>query len=153
DSSIVADYARVLQHGELTQGSTASNWATVKGCVSTWKDNAVAPNQRAGNDAVLDGDFSTARIVTNGFQFGFLPFDPGPQSWISARTAPRRLYADYEFTASHDSLAKDFYGVTDGYLQGGPTWTSSDIKRAGFVNFNGTNQFVILDRSLSDLKD
>jgi carbonic anhydrase/acetyltransferase-like protein (isoleucine patch superfamily) len=153
DNSIVADFARVLQHGELTAGSTASNWATVKGCVSTWEDNSVMPNQRAGNDAVLDGDFSTARTVTNGFQFGFLPYDPGPQAWISARTAPRRLYADYEFTAAHDSLMKDFYGVTDGYLQGGPVWVSSDGKRAGFLTFNGSNQYVILDRSLPDLQE
>ena len=153
DNSIAADFARVLQHGELTAGSTASNWATVKGCVSTWKDVNVAASQRAGNDAVLDGDFSTARMVTNGFQFGFLPYDPGPQSWISARTAPRRLYADYEFTAAHDSLIKDFYGVTDGYPQGSPVWLAADGKRNGFLTFNGSNQYVILDRSLSDLQE
>ena len=44
DNSIVADFARVLQHGELTAGSTASNWATIKGCVSTWEDNNVMPD-------------------------------------------------------------------------------------------------------------
>ena len=48
---------------------------------------------------------------------------------------------------------KDFYGVTDGYLQGGPVWVNSDTKRSGFLTFNGSNQYVILDRSLSDLQE
>jgi hypothetical protein len=73
--------------------------------------------------------------------------------WINSRTAPRRLYADYEFPSAHASLAKDFYGVTDGYLEGNPAWISFDGKRSGFLNFNGSNQYVILDRSLSDLRE
>ena len=32
-------------------------------------------------------------------------------------------------------------------------WLSSDGQRSGFLAFNGTNQFVILDRSLSDLTE
>lgn len=153
DNSVVAGYARVLQHGELTAGSVAQDWATVKGSCSTWHDNNVTTGPQAWNDAVLDGDFSTAQSVGNGFQFGFEEYNPGPLQWITNRTAPRRLYADYEFTAAHNSLAKDFYGVTDGYLQGSPAWTSSDGKRSGFLNFNGSNQYVILDKSLSDLKE
>src|SRR5262245_50953237 len=55
--------------------------------------------------------------------------------------------------AAHDSLIKDFYGVTDGYLVAGPVWVNTDLKRTGFLTFNGTNQCVILDRSLSDLRE
>ncbi|HET7624541.1 MAG TPA: DUF6055 domain-containing protein, partial [Verrucomicrobiae bacterium] len=153
DNSVVRGNARVLEHGMLTAGSAAQDWATIKGSASAWRDNGVDPNQFAGGDAVLDGDFSTARTVTNGFQFGFREYDPGPLDWINSRTAPRRLYADYEFPSAHASLAKDFYGVTDGYLEGNPEWTSSDGKRSGFLNFNGANQYVILDRSLSDLRE
>jgi carbonic anhydrase/acetyltransferase-like protein (isoleucine patch superfamily) len=153
DTSVVRGNARVLQRGQLTGGSAAQDWATIKGSASTWRDTSVDPNQFAGGDAVLDGDFSTARTVTNGFQFGFKEYDPGPMQWITNRTAPRRLYADYEFASSHASLVKDFYGVTDGYLQGNPLWISSDGKRSGFLSFNGANQFVVLDRSLSDLNE
>jgi hypothetical protein len=32
-------------------------------------------------------------------------------------------------------------------------WVSADLKRAGFLTFNGSNQYVILDRSLSDLQE
>jgi carbonic anhydrase/acetyltransferase-like protein (isoleucine patch superfamily) len=153
DNSVVSGFARILQHGEVTAGSLVRDWATIKGCASTWHDNSVTTNAQAWNDAVLDGDFSTAQSVNNGFQFGFLPYNPGPLDWITNRPAPRRLYADYEFTAAHDSLAKDFYGVTDGYLVGGPAWVSSDGQRSGFLTFDGAGQYVILDRSLSDLPE
>jgi len=120
DNSVVKGNARILEHGQLTAGSIAQDWATVKGSCSTWHDNSVTTGPQAANDAVLDGDFSTAQSVSNGFQFGFEEYNPGPLQWITNRTAPRRLYADYEFTAVHASLAKDFYGVTDGYLEGNP---------------------------------
>ncbi len=38
-------------------------------------------------------------------------------------------------------------------MQGNPTWLSSDGLRSGVLAFNGTNQFVILDRSVSDLRE
>ncbi len=153
DNSVAANYARILQHAEITAGSVISNWATVKGSATTWHDAAVATGAQAWNDAVLDGDFSTSQSVSNGFQFGFEEYNPGPIGWINNRTAPRRLYAAYEFNFPHDSLAKDLLGVTDGYLQGNPGWINSDGQRSGFLTFNGTNQFVSLDRSLSDVKE
>ena len=152
NDSVVAGYARVLQHGEVTGGSTITNWATVKGSASTFNDNATALPQ-GWNDAVLDGDFSTSQSCSNGFQFGFEEYNDGPLLWITNRTAPRRLFAAYEFNAPNDSLAKDWLGVTDGYLAGAPTWVGSDGHRCGFLTFNGTNQYVILDRSVSDLRE
>ena len=153
DNSVVANYARILQHAEITGGSVISNWATVKGSAVTWHDNSVTTGAQAWNDAVLDGDFSTAQSCSNGFQFGFEEYNPGPLDWINNRKAPRRLYAAYEFNSPHDSLTKDLLGVTDGYLQGNPGWVNSDGQRSGFLTFNGANQFVILDRSLSDLRE
>ena len=83
-----------------------SNWATVKGTASAWHDNGVTTNAQAWNDTVLDGDFSTSQSCSNGYQFGFVEYNAG-LAWINQRTAPRRLYAAYEFNAPHDSLAKD----------------------------------------------
>ena len=153
DNSVVSGSARVLQHAQITGGSLITDWATVKGSVSTWHDSSVATGAQAWNDAVLDGDFSTAQSCSNGFHFGFQEYDPGPLLWITNRTAPRRLYAAYEFSAPHDSLARDLFGVTDGYLQGSPAWISFDGQRSGFLAFNGSNQWVILDRSVSDLAE
>lgn len=153
DSAVVSGSARVIEHGQITGSSVITDWATVKGSVSTWHDNNVATGSQAWNDAVLDGDFSTCQSVSNGFHFGFEEYNPGPLIWITNRTAPRRLYAAYEFTAPHDSLAKDLLGVTDGYLEGNPAWFSGDRQHRGFLAFNGADQYVILDRSLSDLRE
>jgi carbonic anhydrase/acetyltransferase-like protein (isoleucine patch superfamily) len=153
DNSVVGGHARVLQHGEIFGGAIITDWATVKGSASAWRDTSVATNAEAWNDAVLDGDFSTAQSCSNGFQFGFLEYNAGPIEWITNRTAPRRLFALYDFAAAHDSLAKDAAGVTDGYLLGSPTWYANDGKHAGFLAFNGANQAVALDRSLSDLPE
>ncbi len=120
DNSVVGDDARILQHAEITAGSIISNWATVKGTVATWHDNSVTTGAQAWNDAVLDGDFSTAQSVSNGFQFGFEEYNPGPLDWINHRTAPRRLYAAYEFNAPHDSLAKDLLRGHGWLLAGQP---------------------------------
>ncbi len=153
DSSVIAGNARILEHARMVAGAQARDWATVKGCVEMWRDAGVDPNQYVGGDGVCDGDFSAARTVTNGFQFGFLPYNPGPMEWITNRTAPRRLFAAYDFATAHDSLAKDSPGVTDGYLLGNPSWYNSDGQRAGFLACNGINQGVLLDRSVSDLPE
>ncbi len=152
-SSVVKGYARILQHGQVTGGSSVADWATVKGSANTWYDSSVTTNAQAWNDAVLDGDFATAQSCSNGFQFGFIEYNPGPLQWITNRTAPRRLFASYEFASPNDSLAKDSPGVTDGYLQGNPAWLATDGTFPGFLVFNGAGQYVILDRSLSDLPE
>jgi carbonic anhydrase/acetyltransferase-like protein (isoleucine patch superfamily) len=149
NNSVVQDYARVLEHGQVTGGATNRDWATIKGSASTWYDPGTSVGAYSGGDSVLDGDFSTCQLVTNGFQFGFEEYNPGPLQWITNRVAPRRLYAAYEFDAPDDSLAKDLLGVTDGYLEGNPAWIASDGSRAGFMAFNGSN-YVRLSKSLSD---
>ena len=149
NNSVVQDYARVLERGQVTGGATNRDWATIKGSASTWYEPGTSVGAYSGGDGVLDGDFSTCQLVTNGFQFGFEEYNPGPLQWITNRVAPRRLYAAYEFDAPHDSLAKDLLGVTDGYLEGNPAWIASDGSRAGFMAFSGSN-YVLLSKSLSD---
>lgn len=146
EGGAISGNARVLEHGNI-KGGAMQDTATAKGTAASLSGTL------AGN-AIIDGDYGDffyGRDLTNRIGFGHLPYVGVPDNFTYA--LPNLLYADYEFTAAHDSLAKDFYGVTDGYLQGSPVWTSSDGKRSGFLNFNGTNQYVILDRSLSDLSE
>jgi carbonic anhydrase/acetyltransferase-like protein (isoleucine patch superfamily) len=151
DTAVVAGNARVLERGRVESTAVARDYVTVKGNADLWVyTDASYTGGLANGDAVLDGDFATGRNVTDGFQFGFLPYNPGPLEWITNRTAPARLYVAYEFNTVHDSLAKDLYGVTDGYLRGSPVWVANDGVRAGFLALNGTNDFVALTRSVSD---
>ena len=157
DSAVVSGDARVLGRAWVRDRAVLTNWVTVKGNVELWRfDDTVAGQAiggRISGDAVLDGDWAGGRSITNGFQFGFLPFNQGPLEWINARTAPRRLFAAYDFDQAHDSQALDRVGVTHGYLRGGPAWLAADGKRAGALSFDGVDDAVVLERSVSDLRE
>jgi hypothetical protein len=141
-SAVVAGRARALEHTQV-QGGTLTNDAVAKGCSILWSGGYL------GDYGVIEGDFMAARDVTNGFAFGHLPYTGVPDSWV--RTAPNRQYVDYEFAAANDSMIRDQIGVTDGYTVGSPAWRANDAGRSGVLAFNGTNQYVVLDKSLSDV--
>ncbi len=142
-SSVVGDYGRVLERAQVRAGAV-TNWGTAKG-------SAILEGGYVAGWGVIDGDFQTGRIVTNGFAFGHLPFTGVPDNWI--RVAPDRQFANYEFATANDSMTRDQIGVTDAYLIGSPSWRLSDSGRTGTLYFNGTNQYAVLDKSLLDHKE
>ncbi len=148
DEAIVSGHARILQRATAKEKARVKEFATVEGCADIWADGKCF----AGGDAVLCADYGGGRRVTNGFQFGFVPYDACPQSWIDSRTAPHRRYVSYDFDKPHDSLAKDAPGITDGILLGAPKWHETDGKRDGFLEFNGKSQAILLERSCCDFQ-
>lgn len=144
-SAVVADYGKALEHAQV-QGGVVTNYGVAKGCAILWSGGYV------GDYGIIDGDFMAARAVTNGVAYGHLPFSGVPDSWV--RTMPDRLYAAYDFNIGEqsDSMIRDATGVTDGYLIGGPQWKANDGGRTGVLSFNGSNQYVALDKSLCDLR-
>jgi carbonic anhydrase/acetyltransferase-like protein (isoleucine patch superfamily) len=157
DSAVVSGDARVLGRAWVRDRAVITDWATVKGNAEIWRFDDTVAGQTVGGriagDAVVDGDYGGGRTITNGFQFGFLPYNQGPLEWINARTAPRRLFARYEFDQAHDSQAIDNVGVTHGYLRGGPAWRANDAGRSGTLAFDGDDDNAVLDRSVSDLRE
>jgi len=143
-SAVIAGRGRALEHTQV-QGGVVTNDAVAKGCAILWSGGYL------GDYGVIDGDFMAARPVTNGFAYGHLPYTGVPDSWV--RLAPNHQYADYEFAAANDAMIRDQIGVTDGYLIGSPTWRATDAGRAGVLAFNGTNQYVMLDKSISDFPE
>jgi autotransporter-associated beta strand protein len=140
DGGTISGNARVLEH------------ATVEGNL---QDTAVAKgsalHQSGGmlsGNAIVDGDYMFNKSLTGGVTFGHLPFVGIPDNFTAA--TPAGLYAAYDFKSAHDSRALDQYGVTDGFTTGSPVWTFTDGKRKGFLNFNGSNQSITLDRSVAD---
>lgn len=135
---------RVLEHANIKGGTVTGN-ATAKG-------TAASLTGTISGTAMIDGDYGDffyGRDVTNGVAFGHLPYVGVPDNFI--HPLPGGIYAAYDFATAHDSRILDQYGVTDGFLQGSPTWYASDGRRQGFLAFNGVNQAVTLDRSLCDL--
>lgn len=146
----VSGYARVLQHASVTGNGILKDFATMKGIANTWCD----PNTPGvTGDAVLDGDYMNGRTVSNGFQFGFVPWNGSLQKWLDTRKAPARLFAAYNFDTDLSPFAKDRYGVTEGLLVGEPKWVQDESRRNGALDLNGKDQYVLLDRSVSDFTE
>lgn len=138
--------ARVLEHANI-KGGTVTDIATAKG-------TAASLSGTLSGNAIIDGDYGDffyGRDVSNGVAFGHQPYIGVPDNFI--HPLPTGLYAAYDFATAHDSRIFDQYGATDGFLQGSPTWYASDGWRAGFYGFNGTDQYAVLDRSLSDVRE
>ena len=156
-SAIVRNFARVrdwaiVDGGTISGNSRILEHATVGGDM---QDSAVAKgsalHQSGGTlsgNAVVDGDYMGNNTLTGGVTFGHLPFVGVPANFTTA--TPAGLYAAYDFRNAHDSRALDLYGVTDAFTIGLPSWSPSDGDHRGILTFNGSDQFISLDRSVGD---
>ena len=140
DSGTISGNARVLEHA--TVEGNMQDTAVAKG--SAWHQ---AGGTLSGN-AIVDGDYMGNKSIGGGITFGHLPFVGIPDNFTTA--TPAGHYASYDFSSPHDSRALDRYGVTDAFTIGAPAWTSTDFKRRGFLGFNGSSQYLALDRSVGD---
>jgi hypothetical protein len=145
EGGTISGNARVLEHANI-KGGLVTDLATAKGTAASLSGTL------AGN-AIIDGDYGDffyGRNLTNVIAFGHLPYVGVPDNFT--RALPAGLYAAYDFATAHDSRILDQFGVTDGFTGGAPSWYGTDGRRAGFLGFNGLNQFVSLDRSVADLR-
>lgn len=154
----VTGYARVRDWGIVDGGTLSGNarvleHATVE---ANMQDTAVAKgsalHQSGGtlsNNAIVDGDYMFNKSLSGGVTFGHLPYVGIPDNFTTA--TPAGLYAAYDFASVHDSRVLDQYGVIDGFSVGSPAWSLSDWKRKGFLSFNGSSQYIALDRSVADM--
>jgi autotransporter-associated beta strand protein len=132
----------VLEHATV-EGNLQDS-AVAKG--SAWHQNG---GTLSGN-AIVDGDYMGNKSISGGITFGHLPFVGIPDNFTTA--TPAGHYASYDFSSAHGSRALDRYGVTDAFTIGSPAWNSTDWKRKGFLSFNGTDQYIALDRSVADMR-
>ena len=146
EGGTISGNGRVLEHANI-KGGTVTDLATAKGSAGSLSGTL------SGN-AIIDGDYGDffyGRDVANSVAFGHQPYVGVPDSFL--KRLPAGLYASYDFATAHDSRVLDQYGVTDGFTIGSPSWVAEDMRRKGFLNFNGSNQAVALDRSVADLHD
>ncbi len=156
-TAVIQEFARVrdwaiVDSGTLSGNARALEHATVQGGM---QDSAVAKgsaiHQSGGTlsgNAIVDGDYMFNKSLSNGITFGHQPFVGIPDDFTTA--TPAGLYAAYDFGIPHDSRALDQYGITDAFAIGSPLWTFTDGERKGFMKFDGSSQYITLDRSVSD---
>ena len=140
DGGTITGNARVLEHA--TVEADMQGTAVAKGSALHQVGGTLSGN------AIVDGDYMGNNMLSGGITFGHLPFAGVPANFTT--TTPAGLYAAYDFRNAHDSRALDQYGVTDAFTVGLPTWSASDGNHRGLLTFNGSNQFIALDRSVGD---
>jgi hypothetical protein len=146
DSAEVSQQARVAGHAMIHGRARVEDFARVEGVADVWSSEDEIT--RIKGDAVLSGDYGGALSISNGFHFGFMPWEACKKEWIDARIAPAGLFAEYDFTESYGCFAKDTYGVTEALLVGHPAWQATLDGRNGVLNFNGAGQYALLDESV-----
>lgn len=140
DGGTISGNARVLEHA--TVEANMQDTAVAKGSALHQVGGALSGN------AIVDGDYMGNNTLTGGVTFGHLPFVGVPANFTTA--TPAGLYAAYDFRNAHESRALDQFGVTDAFTVGSPTWSASDGNHRGLLTFNGSNQFIDLERSVGD---
>lgn len=148
ESAEVSQQARVAGHALIHGRARVEDLARVEGVADVWSaDDAIT---RINGDAVLSGDYGGALSISNGFHFGFMPWEACKKEWIDARIAPAGLFAEYDFMESYDHFAKDTYGVTEALLVGHPAWQATCDGRNGVMNFDGKGQYALLEGAILD---
>ncbi len=145
-SATVEGNARVGGHRIMADSCKATDNATLKGAGTSFS------NYVFSGDVIFDGDSLGNVSVSNGALSGWI-WDDQAAAYAVSHANPPALFACYDFAASHPYAALDKYGVTDGQLAGAPVWAASDGVRSGVMSFNGSGQYVLLSRWLSDFRE
>ena len=112
-NAIVRDYGRVRDWAIVDGGSVSANARVLEHATSagTLTDTATAKGSANCNggtlsgNAIVDGDYSFDKSLSNGVTIGHLPYVGIPDSFT--KPTPAGLYAAYDFAAAHDSRILD----------------------------------------------
>ncbi|MDQ2087737.1 DUF6055 domain-containing protein [Herbivorax sp. ANBcel31] len=143
DNSQASGNSRVLESAVLSGDYTITDNGVAKGTVEARGRGSVS------GQGMIDGDYSDSTSVTAGTAFGW---NRG-QDYASNRLYTNGMYAGYEFSSESSLYALDTHGVTHGILRGSPTWRSTLDNRQGVIQLNGVDQYIVLEKSVSDLKE
>ena len=147
ENAVIADHGKVLEHGVVGgRDSLVADYGIVKG--SSWAYGKIL------GTGMADGDFNTGSTATKGVAFSWWWGTPKEaQTYADARPGVSNLYVAHDFGAPGACYARDRFGVTHGILRGGPKWLESLDGRKGVLTFNGKDQYVLLEDSISGFQD
>ena len=139
----ISGNARIMGNAYILDNYTVTDDATVKGTAYCYGDGV------ASGQAILDGEFYNDCSVSQGADFGWEETD----SFVSDLPYTDGLFAGYEFSQESTVFAYDTYGATNGIMRGAPVWEEECASGEGVITFNGTDQYILCDRTLADYKD
>ncbi len=156
-NAIVSDYGLVMGQATVSGNAKVIESACVYGTYSL-KDDAVAKgisfcmyNGSASGQGMVDGDYydDGGKTVTKGTAFGWVC----AQSYVDALPYTDGLYMSYDFNSDSSLCVTDRYTSTYATAKNSPLWESVRTSANGVLTFDGSSQYVELDRSLTYMTD
>ena len=142
---------KVLQHAYVTSHSSCYGDGVLKGCAWDFDVDSSTYASTSGC-GIKDADCSNYAILTKGVLMGWVW--GANQGRADALTDNAYLYCGYQFDTTSPNYALDKYGITYGYLIGGPTIVNGGATNRGSVlSLDGSSQYVELQRDTSDFRD
>lgn len=143
ESSQASGYARVLESAVLSGNFVGTDYGVAKGTALGMGDGNVT------GEGMIDGDYCDSTKIFAGAAFGWL----SGQEYANDLPHTKGMYAGYEFDKESSLYALDKHGVTHGILRGSPKWSESVNGRKGIIELNGVDQYIVLERSVSDFNE
>ena len=139
NSCTVSGNARVLQKAYISDAVTLSDNAAAKGMTYVYGTPVYS------GSAILDGDYSNEKSVSDGVNFGWLD-DNGHHS------LPEGYIASYDFSEQSGYWASDGHTATNARMMGS-SWENERTSAGGVLDFVGGNSCLVLDDSLLDTRN
>ena len=139
NSCTVSGNAKILQKAYLAEAVTASDNAVIKGMAYVY-----GKGNYSGN-TILDGDYSNEQTKNGGVGFGWLD-DYG---WYDLADG---YVAQYDFAESSTVWSKEASAATS-LRQMGAEWTTERTSANGVLNFDGSDDYALVDDALLRSKD
>ncbi|MEX1048913.1 MAG: LamG-like jellyroll fold domain-containing protein, partial [Akkermansiaceae bacterium] len=162
-NALVEGDARIRDRAHLVSGAVVRGRALVSGYTrierTTVTDDAIVRGNAypfggtISGTAILDHDYSMGANLSEGTYFSHIPFDGAWDEYqYQNLRKPRGLIASYRAAEPDGEEWWDEFGALHAQLRGAPSRTNDTGINSNRLNFDGSDDFAILDRSLCDMR-
>lgn len=142
NQALVEDYAAVFENAIIKDNAVA------RGCSRSY----TGTNFSLGGDGIADYDHTGGSDIIDGVHFSHVPWgDWYHQYWWETLTKPEGLIASYRVEAADGQVCWDEFGAQHALLRGNVQRIEDLAINSTVLELNGTDQYVVLDRSVCDL--
>ena len=142
-NAVVEDYAII------TDNVTITGSATARGSSEAFSNESVI-----SGTAIIDYDYSMAWTVDDGVHFNHIAWGAYPLEYHAETLRKARgLIASYRVEAPEGEVLWDEFGAEHALLRGEASRVIDYAATGQVISFNGSDQHVLLDRSVLNLRD
>ena len=136
----VSGNARVIEFAQVNGEGSVRDDVIIKGFADVGRPD-ISGNAIIAQDSEMNG-----RTTAKGLFYSFVG-----DNHVKEAQDHQHLYVHWNFDEPNEFLLKDAFAYNDGFMRGDPTFTEDGDRKV--LAFNGKDQYVIVDKDLSDVRD